>query len=286
MEPIKLSQAQLLNFLKEVGVGAVEIVEDDVQDLDYNPLLEVVDNTRGSILKPRWESEVKQQFEKAAHGNALGSVVTAIARETGIDRKTIEEAGTYPAMIKLLTEHNKNAKKGDEVDITKVLEEALSARDEEWKEKLIPVEKERDEWKGKYTKRERIEALQGEFKELPFSEKIAKDIAATDFDNYLDSQYDREVRDGKIVLFEKGTQIPAMKGSQVVKIQDVAREFGKPRNWFVESMAEKSAVKETNARANGHQYVQPQENPNLTIADKLKAGTQKAAEQAGIVLPQ
>jgi hypothetical protein len=286
MEPIKLSQTQLLNFLKEVGVEAVEIVEDDVQELDYNPLLEVVDKTRGSILKPRWETEVKQQFERAAHGNALGSVVTAIARETGMDRKTIEAAETYPAMIKLLNEHNKTAKKGDEVDVTKVLEDALAARDSEWQERVTPIEKERDEWKGKYTKRERIEALQTEFKDLPFSEKIAKDIAATDFDNYLDSQYDREVKEGKTVLYEKGTQIPAMKGSQVVKIQDVAREFGKPRNWFVESMAEKSAVKETNARANGQNYVQQQENPNLTIADKLRAGTQKAAEQAGIVLPQ
>lgn len=283
---LKLSPKQMQDLLREAGVEVVEIAEEDNADFDINASLGAIDLTRGGILKPRWENEVKQQFERAAHGNALGSVVTAIARETGIDRKTIEEAGTYPAMIKLLTEHNKTAKKGDEIDVTQVLQEALSARDSEWQERITPIEKERDEWKGKYTKRERIEALQSEFKDLPFSEKIAKDIAATDFDNYLDSQYDREVRDGKTVLFEKGTQIPAMKGSQVIKVQDVAKEFGKPRNWFVESMGERSAVQETNKRA-GESFVQPQQQPsNVPYAERLRQGTIKAANEAGIVLPQ
>ena len=106
-----------------------------------------------------------------------------------------------------------------------------------------------------------------------------------DFYSHLQTRYDIGIHEGNPILYEKGTKNPALNGSLNVKIEELAKEFGKPRNWFVESMKERSAVEETNKIANGQGYVQPQQNPNLSIAEKLKAGTVLAAQQAGIVLP-
>lgn len=250
---MKATQKQLLEFAQAAGVEAVEIVEDEAQsDFNMDTALQAVDSAREGIIRPRIETQLRDTIEKEISGLNGGKLDAWLVEHTGIKRADLKGL-TDPQKVKAAKDFLVNQLEGDKQATQAKIEELRSTMEAERLEAVRSVEQERDQWKGKYIDRDLLEALQTELKGAPLPEKLDRSIAAKDLKSHLSElyhiQYNEQTK--AIELFDKAnTTMPALNGSQKVKIMDEAKAFFEPRNNWMTDMRGANPAAATNSGAN------------------------------------
>lgn len=258
---MKVTQTQLLELAKAAGVEDVEVVDDPkLSDFDLNNALSAIDASRSTVLKPTWENEATAAIRSDIAGKSAGILRAALSQTTGIDRKLLEGLKDNEA-IKLAMEHYGKALGASKEEVTRMIEEVSSNKDKEWKEKLDPLEKERDEWKNKYERRDIVQSIQKGLSKAPLPPKLDRSLASEDLENYARGKYilGTNPDTGDVMFYHKDKpNVPAMNGSQMVTLMDVAKEFFEPRNnWLTDTRTADPVVK-TNEQASSNPRALPQ----------------------------
>lgn len=165
------------------------------------------------------------------------------------EMNALPKADRYDQAMKLLAKKIKAAKAGDNPDDKDKKIEQLSAELEQRQEELRKVREEeipgvQKDWENKMTEREiaqEISSLFGGFK--------AKLIADSELlfpavNTSLRDKYDIKKEDGKIVLYEKGKTVKALKNSKPLSVNDALEELATPLFKKSEDPPKKDPIRE------------------------------------------
>ncbi len=285
---MKGTQEQILSLLTAVVAGGVEIVDkEEDSDFDLQTALSNVHSNVETILRPTLESELSDKITKDIAGRSGGTLRTALSQVTGIDKNLLKDLKDSDA-IKLAMEHYGKSIGADKEDVLKMIEQANSAKDQEWGEKYTAIEKEANNWKNKFIDRDTLEWLDKELEKAPIPKKegidrkvIVKDLLRELKDNY-NIDYDIEKKVGNLFMKDKPT-IPANVDNVPVKVIDLAKNFLAPRGLWETDMRNQPPAPATNQ--NGQPYVNPNNTPTPLGSDPVKQlndSIKAYAEQQGV----
>lgn len=268
---MKLTQQQLSELLKGIGLADVELVENDTDaDFDKDAALSAIDSNRRKVLEPQIESEIRPAIEGATHGKWKA----ALNRVTGVGHKKMEGIDNVDEIAKLAVGHKVESVAGTQEETTKRFEEmmkthneAIEAKDKEWSGKY-------EELNNKYVSRDMLDFFKGKLKEAPLPEKLDRDIAAKDLMNYLREKYHLSYDEAakQVALMDKANPaIPALNEAKNAQIDILAeaKSFFEPRNNWVTDMRN---VNPADAMANKGQkpVFQQQQNTGPKTPDQLR----------------
>lgn len=261
---MELLASQLPEFFTEIGLKDVKVVEEG-EKADIGSFLEKVDTHRSASLKPKWEQSAIEQLRAKEEAKTLGSLRTALIRKAGLEKDELTPEMTYQEMVEYAINKAKSQQAPEATDFEAQKLKLKEAMENEFAEKYNPLKEERDQLLAKFAKNQRLEHLNEASSKwaLPTENKaFNKQRALENFDEYLNKIADISVKDGKIVAFEKGTEIPFQPNNKSFNIDEAAKAFYEPINCWQEGLKGKSAAAATDASANGAAYVEPAKDPS------------------------
>lgn len=233
---MKLTQAQLLEAAKAIGLQGVEVVENESDsDYDLNAVIAAVDDNRGKILRPKIEEEVSSELTRSIDGRRGGELRNYLIKETGIPRKDIEKIEKDHDAIKAAIAYKSSLIEGDTKEVKAKFDEIIAQHNTE-KETLVK------EWEDKVNaerniriRRDAVDYLQNSvFKDIPLSEDADRSVISQDYYNYLQGEFDARFDETgkKIDLYDKAKpSFPATIAgtSQPVNLIEHAKQYATVR---------------------------------------------------------
>lgn len=261
----KITQSKALELLKAAGVQAVEVVSDDeyAQHLKDNPededvvdtILAEIDDSRGKIIRPTIEKELKDTLDKRAQGSAWNGLRASLGRKfksVGVTAKELEDCKNPDEMMELcMSKYNEQYSQD-----TEGLRNELTSQQKQWeseKEALLREEEQkRTELQAKFTERDIDAYLMGRVGEIPRSK--GNDMTrALSGKSYLREiahiHWNEEAK--KVELRDKNDiNLPYMGKDgkkRIVEVDDALKEYATDMGWAVSDMRH---VNPTEAMAN------------------------------------
>jgi hypothetical protein len=278
---MKITQKQLAKLFTAVGVDAVEIVDDDsLSDFKQDEVLQAIDASRESVIRPRIESEIKNAAVVEAKGRVGGSLERILKRTTQIPVTEFKPDMTDEEKIEVaLKFREQNLGKDvqalrDEMDkIAQTHNATLDGLKADYESKLKSE-------KDRYTEREIIEYIAGESKEFPFPEDADRNHLAKDLLSFIKNEahvhWNEETRKPEYrkkdapetpLYNEAGTQIRSTRDFAELKYKPMGKNFWQT-DMSSKNPAEEMAKLQTQNYQNGSATPPPgsvdQLNSNLT----------------------
>lgn len=233
---MKVTQSQLVEFLKTLGVGDVEVVENDTDaDFSADDVLTAIDTNREPIIKSRLHDSIYQDAAKTISGKAGGTLRKYLRELTGIDRKAIDSIENDADAIKAAIDFKVGTLTQSQEDVQAKIKELQEAHDSELQAKKGEWEKQYNDLNTKYTERD----LRGHFRTLadayPLPAKGDKSELSGDFYQYMANKYalKYDAEGKKLEIFDKANpNMPAMANNRLLDINEEAKNyFSKRAAW-------------------------------------------------------
>jgi hypothetical protein len=231
MARIKFTAAQALQLIQQLGVDA-ELVADDqaTKDLKFDDAIAAVDESRGKILRPDIESELRTELTTSLAGKFGGELRTHLRRLSGNALKSgdLKEMKDEEALQKFL-EVMVGQKDQSLEDIRNQMKVSLEEADAERLKQLKEKEDAFSALQEKYIERDRDTVYEQVLSAIPRTGGNIK-VQAQAFkayvrnlykDHYDDSKKDIDLRD------LSNPEKPALRGNIAVLLKDVGTEWAK-----------------------------------------------------------
>lgn len=233
---IKITLDQLKEIVQKAGVAPVEVVDEKDADKDFSldTFLSQIDVSRGTILKPIYKSELETEIASQITGAKTGSLVTALCREFGIERKELEaitkikDFKTSDLLAKakeLASEKYSKDTEGLRTEMTEMSNSHQSALDTQ----KVDYEKKLTDAHQKYIDRDIEATLIDSLKDAPLPEKANRLLLAKQLKGHLNEiahvHYDENTK--TISLRNKENhELPLLTSAKTeIKLAEKAKDF-------------------------------------------------------------
>lgn len=266
---MKVTQQQALELLKTVGIKDVELVEDE-KDSQYNSdaAIQLIDASRESIIKAKFDADQVTEANKAATGRALGTLKAALKRWSGAEEKMFTKDMTPDQMIETALAHYTNTIDQDKGEAQKQLDEILARHQQEKTQLEDAYKSQLSEANSKLTRRDIMEYIGQQMKDAPLRKGYDKNIAVEDAYNHLSSLYDLQWDEAnkKVNLIDKKTKISALNeaGTLAVTPMDKIKPYFESRGAWATDMRDADPVTPTNQQGQPYQGKQQQNHTGKT----------------------
>lgn len=237
---MKVTQAELLDFLKHIGVD-VEIA-DEGSEFDKDTLLTAVDSNRRKVLQPIIEEEVMDANIAKIKASQGGSLRSALARKTGIKRNTLDEFKTDEEAIEAAINYKLGLLDSEKAEFNNKLQEIVEAHQQELERVKQEKEAEVKQANERYIRKDIISHIRAKLDNIPIPKGANKEIIAEDIYKELSQahhlSYDEAKKEVALFIKENPT-MPLMNESKnsFITIEDKAKEYLTPRGLIVEDLS-------------------------------------------------
>jgi hypothetical protein len=231
MARIKLSAAQALQLIKQLGVDA-ELVADDqaIKDLKFDDAIAAVDESRSKILRPDIEAELRNELTTQIAGKFGGDLRAHLRRLSNGQLKTsdLKDLKDEEAIQKFL-DVMVGQKDQSLEDIRNQQKAALSEWETEKQRIISEKDAEYNKLKTQYTERDIDGLLETALTEVPRTGgniKAQAQLAKA----YLRGKYKDHYDESKKAIELRDLSNPekiALNGNVAVQLKDVLTEFAK-----------------------------------------------------------
>lgn len=240
MKRIKLTQEQLIAYLKLVGFAGVDLVEDESEsDITEDEFLSTIDSNRREVIEPALQQQIQTQIA----GKAGSSLRSQLAKLTGMPRKELDAIHKDSDAIQAALEFKFQAKEGD--DTGDKIADIIAQHEQELEALRNELTAEANQWREKYISRDIVAHIRNLMDKAPIPSKADKGVLAEDLRNYLSTKYDLSYDEARraIAIYEKGKgndKIPALTGgNKLVSLEDEMKAYFEPRNlWEIDMRGE------------------------------------------------
>jgi hypothetical protein len=260
---MKVTQQQLLELAKTIGLKDVELVDDEKDsEYDSDTALQAIDASREPIIKTKFDNDIEQQANKAATGRALGTLKAVLKRWSGAEEKMFTKDMTPDQMVETALAHYTSTLDQDKGEAQKQLDEILARHQQERTQLEETYKSQLSDAHSKLTRRDIMEYIGQQMKDAPLRKGYDKNVAVEDAYNHLNSIYDLQwdEKEKKVNLIDKNTKLSALNdaGTLAVNPMDKIRPYFESRGAWATDMRDADAVTPTNQ--NGTPYQGKQQN--------------------------
>lgn len=287
---MKATQEQLITLLKTAGLPDVEVVESEADsDFSLDNGLKAIDDTRGKIMRPTIEEELKTELTKSIDGRRGGELRNYLIKTTGISRAQIEKIDKDQDAIKAAYDFVTANLQGDAMETKKKIDELIAAHNSE-KEALANQHTEAlNAERNIRIERDALDYIEANvLKDIPFPEGADRKVLARDYYNHLKGEFHTVYDEtGKALnLFDKTKPtFPAMKGNVPISLTDNSKEFFSVRGLVKKDMRDINPLEKLKQLTTDPYKPNPipQQDAGTGAIEKAKQARQEVYKQSGLV---
>lgn len=284
---MKITQSQLLELLKVVGLKDVQLVEaDEESEYDKDTALQAIDGSRKPIIAQQVLDEKEEELTKSITGMNGNILERQLVKQFGIAAKDLKGIEKNDEKIAFAIQQFMSKQSEEKQDVQAAIEEVRQALLAEHETKVAEIQTQLENANKKYIDRDVLEWVETSLKEAPISERADRKVIAKQFKNHLENQFalNYKEQDRLVELFDKtNPNKPALNSAKTgaPDVLELAKEFLTPLGIWETDMRGKPPV-----IPNGDPYKAPTNNsPQPKTAQAFNEGLKAYAAQQGIVTP-
>lgn len=263
MAILKLSATQALALIKQLGVDA-ELVADDqaTNDLKFDDAIAAVDNSRGRILRPEIESELRDQLTSSLAGKFGGDLRAHLRRLSNGQLKTsdLKELKDEEAIQKFM-----DVMIGQKDQSLEEIRTQQKNQLQEWESEKVRLLAEKDSEYSKlktwYIEKDIDSLLEAALTEVPRTGgniKAQSQLAKSYLRSKYKDHYDEEKKELELRDFTNPEKL-ALNGNIAIQLKDVLTEFAKETGILKTDMRNEDPTKHLDGGGNnnnsGNNYI-------------------------------
>lgn len=233
MAKLKLSAKQAERLINQLGAD-VELVADDQatadKDLKFDEAISAVDASRGAIIKPNIEADLRESLTSSIAGKFGGDLRAKVRRLSNNQLKTSDLEGLKDdEVLQKLIDSVVGQKDQNLEDIRNQQRNQLAEWEAEKLALIATKDKEFTELKTKYTERDIVSAIQNELSGIPLTggdKAIIASLARTFVGERYHTHYDETKKAVELRDLANKEKI-ALNGQVAVQLKDVLQDFAK-----------------------------------------------------------